>query len=90
VIQIIAAAVSRDYGPRQRMRPAALRRRRDVVERSPTDELAGLRLFLEALESPTTTYTRGGVDIKPREVEVLRKEIAYLGQCLARGRGVHA
>jgi hypothetical protein len=46
------------------------------------DELAGLRGFLTSLEAPHTVYTRQGVDVKPREIEILKLEIAYLDRIL--------
>lgn len=54
--------------------------------KSVKDELAGLRTFLAALEDPKTEYRRNGVDIKPREIEILRREIAHLESVLARGK----
>jgi hypothetical protein len=57
------------------------------MERSMTrtsDELAGLRTFLTALEDPATVYTRDRIDIKPREIEVLKREIAHLEAVLKR------
>jgi hypothetical protein len=48
------------------------------------DELAGLRGFLAALESPATEYKRNGIDIKPREIEILKREIAHLEAVLGR------
>lgn len=48
------------------------------------NELAGLRTFLAALEDPNTEYRRGGVDIKAREIEILKREIAYLEAVIAR------
>jgi hypothetical protein len=42
------------------------------------DELAGLKAFLKALESPHTALRRSGKDIKPREIAILKREIAHL------------
>lgn len=53
---------------------------------SAKDELAGLRKFLAALEDPRTEYRRNGVDIKPREIEILKREIAHLESIVARPR----
>jgi hypothetical protein len=61
-----------------------------LAEPSTRDELVGLRQFLAALESESTSYTRNGADIKPREIEILKKEIAYLEKCLSRAGGSHA
>jgi len=46
------------------------------------DELAGLRAFLTSLEAPQTVYTRQGMDVKPREIEIMQLEIAYLDRVL--------
>ena len=54
------------------------------------DELAGLRQFLAALESPSTQYRKDGVDIKPREIEILKREIAHLDKVIARMKGDNA
>ena len=51
---------------------------------SVTDELAGLREFLATLERPGTSYRRNGLDIKTREIEILKREIAHLDAVLAR------
>src|ERR1700733_1237323 len=48
------------------------------------DQLAALRRFLEALES-STEYRRNGVDLKPRLIEIFKREIAYLETVLRRG-----
>ena len=50
---------------------------------SAKDDLAGLRQFLAALESPSTEYRRGGKDIKAKEIEILKREIAHLEAVLA-------
>jgi polyhydroxyalkanoate synthesis regulator phasin len=57
---------------------------------STKDELGGLRGFLAALESNETVYRRNGVDIKPREIEVLKREIAHLESVLERAKSNHA
>jgi hypothetical protein len=46
------------------------------------DELAGLKAFLKALESPYTQLRRSGKDIKPREIAILKREIAHLKSLL--------
>jgi hypothetical protein len=48
------------------------------------DELAGLRGFLAALEDPASEYRRNGVDIKPREIGVVKREVAHLAAVLER------
>jgi len=53
-------------------------------EPRPTDELAGLRLFLGKLESKELTLGRKGVDVTQDEIVVLKREIAHLEQILAR------
>jgi hypothetical protein len=40
------------------------------------DELVNLRNFLKGLESPLTKLRHAGKDIKPREIAVLKREIA--------------
>lgn len=51
------------------------------------DELAGLRSFLAALEDPAVEYRRNGQDIKPREIDVVKREIAHLEDVLKRLKG---
>lgn len=42
----------------------------------PHHERADLREFLAALERPTSEFRRNGMDIKPREIEIVKREIA--------------
>ena len=51
----------------------------------PTDELAGLRQFLERLESGhmTLRLRHNHIDVTTHEIGILKREIAYLEQILA-------
>jgi ribosomal protein L29 len=55
-------------------------------ERPAAKELVGLRRFLHMLESGEMRLTsrHGTVDDVPREIEILKREIAHLGTILAR------
>jgi ribosomal protein L29 len=50
------------------------------------DELAGLRQFLKTLESPGTIYQHNGQDVKAKEIDILKREIARLETVIAQGR----
>jgi hypothetical protein len=61
----------------------------DALPRQPTDELIGLRRFLERMEWPGTTLFRNHIDVTDSEINVLRREIAYLDRifaCIRSGR----
>lgn len=47
------------------------------------DELAGLRRFLERLESEETAVFRNNIDVTESEISILRREIAYLDRVFA-------
>ena len=51
----------------------------------PADELAGLRQFLERLESGhmTLRLRHNHIDVTTHEIGILKREIAYLEQILA-------
>ena len=51
-----------------------------------SDELIGLRRFLERLESSRTTLFRNQVDVTESEISILRHEIAYLERVFANNR----
>jgi hypothetical protein len=49
----------------------------------PSDDLAGLRKFLKALELNTKSF-RAGVDVTKQEIHFLKLQIALLEKVLAR------
>lgn len=49
-----------------------------------TEELDGLRRFLQGLESGATTLHRNGVDVTKREAAIMKAEIAALEKAIAR------
>jgi hypothetical protein len=55
----------------------------------PEDDLVGLRQFLALLEAAATSLTNNGQDIKERESNALKREIAYLESVLARAKRDH-
>jgi len=50
----------------------------------PPDELDGLRRFLDRLESKELAIRRGPLDVSQKEIDILKREIAYLERILAR------
>ena len=49
-----------------------------------SDELAGLRRLLKALESKEMTISQKHADVTQREIEILKHEIKHLETVLAR------
>ncbi len=47
------------------------------------EELIGLRRFLERLESAGTTLYRNNIDVTETEINILKREIAYLERLFA-------
>ncbi len=64
----------------------------DALLKQPADELAGLRRFLERLESPETRLFRNQIDVTDSEINILKREIAYLDRIFAsmRSKGQYA
>ncbi len=64
----------------------------DALLKRPADELAGLRRFLERLESPETSLFRNQIDVTESEINILKREIAYLDRIFAtmRSKGQYA
>ena len=52
----------------------------------PTDELDGLREFLNRLESKELAIRRGPLDVTQKQIDILKREIAHLEGILARSR----
>ena len=44
----------------------------------PTDELDGLRQFLNRLETRELTVRRGPLDVSQKQIDILKREIAHL------------
>ena len=55
----------------------------DALPKQPSDELVGLRRFLERMESPGTTLFRNHIDVTDSEINILKREIAYLDRIFA-------
>lgn len=55
-----------------------------MAEPHPTQELAGLRQFLERLELGQMRMVLNHVDVTLREIGIVKREIVYLEQVLAR------
>lgn len=57
----------------------------------PVEELAGLRRFLGRLESVETSVYRNNIDVTESEINILKREIAYLDRVISsiRSRGQH-
>ena len=51
---------------------------------TPSEELAGLRQLLKALESGSMTMRQNGQDVTKRELDKLKPDIAFLEKVLAR------
>ena len=54
----------------------------------PTDELDGLREFLNRLESKELAIRRGPLDVTQKQIDILKREIAHLEGILARSKSV--
>jgi polyhydroxyalkanoate synthesis regulator phasin len=52
----------------------------------PTDELDGLREFLNRLESKELAIRRGPLDVTQKQIDILKREIAHLEGILARSK----
>jgi phage terminase Nu1 subunit (DNA packaging protein) len=52
----------------------------------PTDELDGLREFLNRLESKELAIRRGPPDVTQKQIDILKREIAHLEGILARSK----
>ena len=52
----------------------------------PTDELDGLREFLNRLESKEFAIRRGPLDVTQKQIDILKREIAHLEGILARSK----
>jgi hypothetical protein len=52
----------------------------------PTDELDGLREFLNRLESKELAIGRGPLDVTQKQIDILKREIAHLEGILARSK----
>jgi polyhydroxyalkanoate synthesis regulator phasin len=52
----------------------------------PTDELDGLREFLNRLESKEFAIRRGPLDVTQKQIDILKREIAHLEDILARSK----
>lgn len=59
-------------------------------EARPTDELAGLRQFLNKLESGDMSLRRKGVDVTQAEIAILKREIVHLEKIVARSGSPNA
>ena len=55
----------------------------DALTKQPADELVGLLRFLERMKSPGTTLLRNHIDITDSEINILKREIAYLDRIFA-------
>jgi polyhydroxyalkanoate synthesis regulator phasin len=51
-----------------------------------TDELDGLREFLNRLESKEFAIRRGPLDVTQKQIDILKREIAHLERILARSK----
>jgi hypothetical protein len=54
-----------------------------VMDQLPVEELVGLHRFLERLESADTNVYRNNIDVTESEINILKREIAYLDRLLA-------
>ena len=52
----------------------------------PTDELDGLREFLNRLESKELAIRRGPLDVIQKQIDILKREITHLEGILARSK----
>jgi hypothetical protein len=53
------------------------------MDQLPAEELVGLHRFLERLESSDTNVYRNNIDVTETEINILKREIAYLDRLLA-------
>jgi hypothetical protein len=53
------------------------------MDQLPAEELVGLHRFLERLESADTNVYRNNIDVTETEINILKREIAYLDRLLA-------
>jgi len=57
-----------------------------MADSHPTDELDGLREFLNRLESKELAIRRGPLDVTQKQIDILKREIAHLEGILARSK----
>jgi hypothetical protein len=61
-----------------------------MAEPHPADELKVLRDLLDRLQSGALTMKTGGKDVTKREINILKREIAFLEKIIARLKGQNA